>query len=149
MSTDAPARAAANLATTQTIYAAFGRGDIPTILDLLSENIQWEPWADSFAQRADVPWLRSLTGRERVAGFFSIVGSWEISEFTVNDLTASDHQVAAEIVIDAKLPNGGRFHDEEIHLWTFDTAGKITRLRHYCDTAKHIAVAGGKDTTNR
>lgn len=31
-----------NLATVQTIYAAFGRGDVPTILGALSEDIEWE-----------------------------------------------------------------------------------------------------------
>jgi uncharacterized protein len=38
---------------------------------------------------------------------------------------------------------GGHYRDEEIHLWTFDDAGKVVRLRHYVDTAKHIAAFGG------
>jgi len=47
------------------------------------------------------------------------------------------------------LPNGGRFADEEIHLWTFDESGRVVRLRHYLDTAKHIATSRGEDTTSR
>ena len=39
---------------------------------------------------------------------------------------------------------GGRYRDEEIHLWTFDNAGKVVRLRHYTDTAKHIAAFQGQ-----
>jgi ketosteroid isomerase-like protein len=31
--------------------------------------------------------------------------------------------------------------DEEIHLWTFNDAGQVVRLRHYTDTAKHMAAA--------
>jgi ketosteroid isomerase-like protein len=53
------------------------------------------------------------------------------------------NQVVAEIVIEANLPNGGHYRDEELHLWTFDEDGKITRLRHYVDTAKHIAADSG------
>jgi hypothetical protein len=29
---------------------------------------------------------------------------------------ASGNQVAAEVVIDAKVPGGGRYQDEELHL---------------------------------
>ena len=46
------------LTTVQTIYAAFGRGDIPAILDTLDADVQWEPWSDNRAQAADVPWMR-------------------------------------------------------------------------------------------
>ena len=35
------------------------------------------------------------------------------------------------------------FRDEEVHLWTFNDAGKVTRLRHYTDTAKQIAAVSG------
>jgi ketosteroid isomerase-like protein len=45
-------------------------------------------------------------------------------------------------VLEANLPawGGGHYRDEEMHLWTFDDEGKVTRLRHYTDTAKHIAA---------
>jgi ketosteroid isomerase-like protein len=45
-------------------------------------------------------------------------------------------------VIETDVPGGGHYRDEEIHLWTFDDVGKVTGLRHYTDTAKHIAAWG-------
>jgi len=44
--------------------------------------------------------------------------------------------------LEADLPafGGGHYRDEEMHLWTFDDNGKVTRLRHYVDTAKHVAA---------
>jgi ketosteroid isomerase-like protein len=39
------------------------------------------------------------------------------------------------------LPDGRRLRDEEMHLWTVNAAGRVTRFRHYLDTAKHIALA--------
>jgi len=36
-----------------------------------------------------------------------------------------------------------------IHLWTFGDDGRVTRLRHNRDTAKHLAAARGEDTTVR
>jgi ketosteroid isomerase-like protein len=58
----------------------------------------------------------------------------------------SGRQVAAEVRASFALPDGGRFADEEVHLWTFDDAGRVVRFRHYLDTAKHIAAARGEDT---
>jgi hypothetical protein len=34
-----------------------------------------------------------------------------------------------------------------LHLWRFDDDHKIAALRHYVDTAKHIAAWNGEDTT--
>jgi ketosteroid isomerase-like protein len=134
--------------TVQQVYAAFGRGDIPSILELVSDDIQWEHWEDSFAARAGLASLSPRNGREGVAGFFGAIADWDVTEFSVLDLAASEKQVIAEIVIEAKLPNGGRFRDEELHLWGFDSEGKINRMRHYVDTAKHIAAGQGEDTTS-
>jgi hypothetical protein len=46
-------------------------------------------------------------------------------------------------------PSGGRVRDEELHPWRFDDDHKIAALRHYVDTAKHIAAWNGEDTTRR
>jgi ketosteroid isomerase-like protein len=107
----------------------------------------FESWGDSFAQRARVPWFEQLHGRDGVMQFFGLVAQFEVTEFSVLDIMASENQVAAEIVFAATVPGGGRYRDEEMHLWSFDADGKITRLRHYTDTAKHIAAAKGEDTT--
>jgi len=77
-----------------------------------------------------------------VLAFFQVVAEkLEIQEFQVLSIMAGGNQVAAEFVIAAKVNGGkGAYRDEEMHLWTFDDAGKVTRLRHYTDTAKHIAA---------
>jgi ketosteroid isomerase-like protein len=55
---------------------------------------------------------------------------------------SNENQVAVEFIIEADVPaTGGHYRDEEIHLWTFDKEGKVIRLRHYADTAKHINAA--------
>jgi uncharacterized protein len=129
------------LETVSQIYAAFGRGDVPAILGLLHEQVQWETWENNAAQAADVPWLRAGTGREAAAAFFQVIGGFKFNDFKVLGLMASDTQVAAEVFVDAVVPGGGRARDEEVHLWNVDAQGRVTRFRHYCDTAKHIAVA--------
>ncbi len=135
-----------NLKTTRTIYEAFGRGDVPAILAVLADDVGWEDWADNWSQRNGVPSMQPRRGRDAVGGFFELVGTWQITDVQVLSMMEGPNQVAVEFVIEATLPNGGHYRDEEIHLWTFDDAGKVTRLRHYTDTAKHIAAAKGANT---
>lgn len=64
-------------------------------------------------------------------------------------MIGTGRQVVAQVAAGFTLPTGGRFADEELHLWTFDDQGLVARFRHYVDTAKHIAAASGEDTTRR
>src|SRR5262249_8509337 len=108
------------IATISAIYEAFGRGDVTAILDLLSDNVAWEPWADNTAQCAGVPWLVARQGKTGAGEFFRFVGQFQIHEFKVLSLIGSEQQVAAEVVIDATVPGGKRYRDEELHLWNLD-----------------------------
>ncbi len=128
----------------QQIYAAFGQGDIPTILDQIDDNVEWEKWIDNHGQKAGVPWLKEGHGKAGVMAFFQCVGSMmEFKDFQVLSLMEGGNQVAAEILVEVDIPStGGYFKEEEIHLWTFNENGKVTRFRHYADTQKHIKAAG-------
>lgn len=49
------------------IYDAFGRGDIPAILDKIAPGCRWESWENNRAQREGVPTLQPRTGPAGVA----------------------------------------------------------------------------------
>jgi ketosteroid isomerase-like protein len=134
-----------NLATVKAIYEAFGRGDVPAILDVIADDCEWEAWSDNSAVKANVPWLQPRVGKAGVGEFFSVVGQMDIVDFQVLSFMDGGNQVAVEFVLEVKLPSyGGRgYRDEEMHLWTFNDAGKVVRLRHYTDTAKHVAAYRG------
>ena len=146
-SSPAPATTVDNAAVVAGIYDAFGRGDVPAILDRLADDVAWEEWPDNWAQRAGVPHLAPRHGRDDVAGFFGVIAGWTLLDFAVLDVIGTGRQVVAEVRAAFALPGGGRFADEELHLWTFGADGRVERFRHYCDTAKHIAAGAGRDTT--
>jgi ketosteroid isomerase-like protein len=129
------------ISTVQAIYTAFGSGDIPAILERLDDQVQWETWENNSAQASGVPWLRGGVGKSAAVAFFQVVGEFKFQDFQVLGLMASENQVAAEVLVDAVVPGGKRLRDEEVHLWNVNAAGKVTRFRHYTDTAKHIAAA--------
>lgn len=135
-------RAAANLAIVGGIYEAFGRGDIDFILDQIADDCAWESWLDNHGQNAGLPPMKPRHGRAGVAEFFAYVATMQIQDFQVLDMLASDRQVVVEVQILIAMPDGGSVTDEELHLYLLNDEGKITRMRHYVDTAKHIQAYG-------
>ncbi|MBI4942736.1 MAG: nuclear transport factor 2 family protein [Actinobacteria bacterium] len=137
-------------ATVAAIYEAFGRGDVPTILSMLAEDVLWDAdWADNWGQREHVDLLAPRRGHAGVSKFFTVVGGFTVHEFRVLDLLESGSQVVAEVVVDLQAPGGGRYRDEELHRWRFGPDGRVVSMRHYVDTAKHLAAGRGEDTTRR
>jgi uncharacterized protein len=124
-----------NLAAVKAIYEAFNRGDIPYILDRVTDDVEWEKWKDNYAQKAGVPYLRSQTGRQGVSDFFAAVEDLGITNIEILSMMEGAGQVAVEVYLESAKVN-----DEEMHLFTFNDEGKITRFRHYLDTAKQIAA---------
>jgi ketosteroid isomerase-like protein len=133
-----------HLGTMQKVYEAFGRGDVPAILDVVAEDAAWEHWDDNTAQTAGVPWYDARTGPAGAAEFFDSLSMMEIHDFQVQNLMEGGNQITATIKLEFTVKaTGERVKDEEIHLWSFDDAGKISGMRHYADTAKHIKAAKG------
>jgi ketosteroid isomerase-like protein len=135
-------RAGANLAVVGGIYEAFGRGDIEFILGLIADDCTWESWLDNHGQKAGIPPMQPRHGRQGVAEFFAYVATMQITDFQVLDMLASDRQVVVEVQISIAMPDGGSVTDEELHLYSLDDTGKVTRMRHYVDTAKQIEAYG-------
>ncbi|MBV9198035.1 MAG: nuclear transport factor 2 family protein [Solirubrobacterales bacterium] len=135
-------RAAANIAVVGRIYEAFGRGDIDFILGQIADECAWESWLDNHGQKAGLPPMQPRHGRAGVAEFFAYVATMEIQDLQVLDMLASDRQVVVEVQISIAMPDGGSVTDEELHLYSLDDEGRITRMRHYVDTAKQIKAYG-------
>ena len=129
-----------HLETVQAIYEAFGRGDIPAILDRLSDDVDWEH------DRPDhgLPLLKPRRGRASVAGFFEELARVSIERFEPRSFLTSADQVAVVIAIDLLVKaTGRRVRDVEMHLWTFATDGKVARFRHILDTHQYVEAYRG------
>jgi ketosteroid isomerase-like protein len=127
--------------TVQSIYEAFGRGDVPFILEQLADDVVWEQDAPDYG----VPIYEPRTGRATVAGFFEALGGLEIARFEPTNFLAGGNQVAVTIDLAAKVKDTGRSIDVlEVHLWTFDDEGKVTRFFHAVDRHAFV-LAYGRD----
>lgn len=127
-----------NIATIQQLYQAFGRGDVPTILELLRPDVEWEHDAIDHG----IPWLRPGRGRDHVVAFFGELSKLQFHVFAPEFFLKDDSHVAVFVRHDVtNTATGKRFAGVEIHYWTFDGAGRIARLKHFADTAQHKSAA--------
>jgi ketosteroid isomerase-like protein len=119
----------------QQIYQAFGRGDVPAILEHLAENVEWEYGVNS----TDVPWLQPRRGRAQVPEFFQALAAVDIQKFQPKTLVEAGDVVLVLIDLEGTVRSTGRrvVEEDEVHIWYFDSDGKVVRFRHRADTHQH------------
>lgn len=131
-----------NLETFQHLYAAFGRGDIPTILNHLAEDVEWEYAATS----AQVPRLQPHRGPREVRKFFEALGAFEFHTFQPKTLLESGNIVVALIDVELTVKATGVkiAEEDEVHIWHFNSEGQVSKFTHKVDTHQHwLAYKGG------
>jgi len=130
------ARMPNNLTTVQNIYAAFGRGDIPAILEHISDECEWEYGPGT----NDVPWLQPRKGRAGVGEFFQVIGAeLDFKSFSVTTIVGTETCVIALASLECIVKRTGKTLREvdEAHIWHFDAKGRVARFKHAADTYQH------------
>ncbi len=133
-----------NLETVQQIYAAFGRGDIPAILECLDEDVEWE----YAIAPIDVPWIQHRRGRSEVPKFFESLDGMEFHGFTPKHFLENDNLVVVLIDVDLTVKATGRriVEEDEVHIWHFNSQGRVIRFGHKLDTFQHWSACHSEGT---
>lgn len=124
-----------NVEVVHRIYEAFGRGDVPAILEHLSEEVEWDYGSTS----AEIPWLQPLHGRAQVPRFFEALQALEFRRFEPHTFLASGDTVVVLLDLEAVVrATGAEIREEdEAHIWHFRD-GAVVRFRHRADTLQHL-----------
>lgn len=128
-----------NVKTIQTIYGAFGRGDVAAIQALVTDDTHW----DFAVAGSDVPWHVPVKGKAAVPAFFGAFGgNVELSGFEPAKFMAAGDDVLVHVRIAYTVKKTGKkVAMDQIHWWTL-AGGKVARLRHFEDTAQVLAANG-------
>jgi ketosteroid isomerase-like protein len=114
------------------IYAAFGTGDVPTILDMLTDDVDWS----SEAENPVAPWHGRKNGKAEVPSFFSgIAEAIDVTEFTPLTIAANDTDVLVVIRFGATGKASGKSGTQNIHHWWRFRDDKVCYYRGSEDTA--------------
>ena len=117
----------------QSLYAAFGRGDLPAILDFFDPAITWSSNGD----RARIPWGGTRRGHDGAASFFADLGTnLDFEAFEPRQFFPSGDTVIVLGHTRARSKTGakGIFGSEWVHVFTVRD-GKLTGFQEYYDTA--------------
>jgi ketosteroid isomerase-like protein len=127
-----------NAEVVQETYEAVGRGDVPALLDLLTDDVEW-----TFQGPSAIPFAGTRTGREGVAEFFSLVGgNLEFERFEPREFVAQGDTVVV-LGFERSLikPTGRTFGQEWAHVYRLRD-GKVAEFLALEDTAAHVAAFG-------
>ena len=125
-----------NAEVVQQGYEAFGRGDIPAILDLLRDDVEWVQQGPSV-----IPFAGTRHGHEGVAEYFSLLDEHlEFEQFEPREFVAQgDTVVVVGFEHSVSKATGHTIETEWAHVYTLRD-GKIAKARFFEDTGSYAAA---------
>jgi len=117
-------------------YAAFGRGDVPAILELVDKDVDWE-----FVGPKSLPYAGPRHGRAEVGAFFAeipqtdLIKVFEPREF----IEAGEHLTVLGWTEATTVDTRRDFSTAWVHVFTVKN-GQVTRWRGFTDTAARYGV---------
>ncbi|MBI2885234.1 MAG: nuclear transport factor 2 family protein [Candidatus Omnitrophica bacterium] len=125
-----------NVQIVQQIYAAFGRGDIPSVLAALSDDIEWQVTGP-----AEVAYAGARRGRPQVLEFFTALGQTvDVERFEPQQFIAQEDTVVVLGVERLKIKATGRAAENSWVMVFTLREGRVVRFREYDDTASVAAA---------
>jgi uncharacterized protein len=118
--------------TIQNNYAAFGRGDIATILQSMTPTVEWLARYPS-----SVPFAGLHRGHDGIIALFQAIGgALEVLRFEIKTFHVTSNAVIVEGEEEARVRATGKSYvNPWIHLWEFNEAGQVRRVSNYNDSA--------------
>ncbi|TFZ05445.1 hypothetical protein EZ313_01875 [Ramlibacter henchirensis] len=128
--------ASSPLEVVQAVYAAFGSGNIPGILDLLAEDVDW-----TFRGARGLAYTGTFRGRSAVEKWFgSVVQADDIQAFEPREfLAGGEHVTVLGWERTRALPDGKVFETDWVHVFTV-RGGRVARFWGMYDTQAAAAA---------
>lgn len=129
-----------NVALVRSVYAAFGRGDVPAVLAQFDPEIEWNeaenfPYADGNPYRGPQAVLQ---------GVFARLGSeWESFAVEPHELLdAGDRVVTLGVYRGTHKGTGKAVRAQFAHVWTL-RSGTVAAFQQYTDTRQFADAMAG------
>lgn len=119
-----------NTQTVQQIYADFGTGNIPGVLNSLTDDISW-----SDPGYPAIPYAKTRNGKNEVISFFTEMGSTvSFTEFAPQEFYADNNAVVVKGSFAGKATATGKpFKSDWVMIWKFRD-DKVFSYQAFVDT---------------
>lgn len=120
----------------QAAYAAFARGDVPGMLSLMDEGVEWK-----FVGPKGLPYTKSCRGKAEVAQWFAAIPlADDIEVFQPREFHSGPDSVTVIGWERTRAkPSGMVFEADWVHVFTVQN-GKVTRFWGLMDTEANAAA---------
>ncbi len=120
-----------NKESVQTLYDLFGKGNVPAILELVTDDIKWTcPVPASI-----LPYAQVYHGKKGVAEFFRLIyANKDFPGFEVRELIEEGEKVVALGHWDAKSKKTGNSYSGDWAMVFYFRDGKLYEHREYYDS---------------
>ena len=123
---------AQNTKVVQDAFAAFGRGDIQTLLGSVADDVVW---IGVYGTGSHVPTSGERRGKAAVAEFFEqVAANVTFSRFEPKEFIATGDKVVALGDYSATTPAKKSFDSDFAMVFTVRD-GKVTRFQEFCNSA--------------
>ncbi|HVR41033.1 MAG TPA: nuclear transport factor 2 family protein [Thermoanaerobaculia bacterium] len=121
-----------NIEKIQEMYAAFFRGDVASILQNVTDDVEW----GTETVVSEIPWYPIRHGRAAVGDFFATLSNEVTFEkFEPRLYAATGNDVFVQVDYDYRYKKNGKgWPIRAMHQFTFND-GTVSRFRAYEDTA--------------
>lgn len=131
-----------NVDIVRNAYEAFARGDVPAVLALMSETIEWSEAEGHPYRPSGQPWIGPDAILKNL--FVRIGEDW--NSFTIH--RKRTHDAGNIVVVEARYSGvykkNGRLLDAQVcHVWEI-VGGKLSKFQQYVDTAELQKVMGAQ-----
>ena len=132
-----------NVSLLKSLYDAFSRGDMPTVLGAMSPEIKWHEAESNPYRPSGEAWVGPNAVLNNL--FVKLGTDWD--GFAVHPKTF--HGAGDSVIVEARYSGTykatGKSMDTQVcHVWDVKD-GKLTRFQQYVDTAKLHDVIGTSD----
>jgi ketosteroid isomerase-like protein len=128
-----------NADVVKSLYEAFAKGDVPTVLGAMDPAIEWNE-AENFPYADRNPYVGPQAVLEGV--FMRLGGEWDGFSVAVEEvLDAGDTVVALGRYGGAYKKTGTRIHAQFAHVWRL-RGGKVVKFQQYTDTLQATRAIG-------
>jgi len=126
-----------NIVAVQSLYAAYSRGEIATLLNACTPDVEWE----SGGRGGEYPAFGPRKGAEAVQDFFRTVAeSLDFTEFSPREFYADKDTVFVLGRYAVIMKRSGHSTAADwVHIFTF-RGGKVASFREFTDTAAITAA---------
>jgi ketosteroid isomerase-like protein len=129
---------ASSVELVQSLFEAFGRGDVPTILSRLSPDCEWINAGEG------IPAAGSYTGPAGAAEFFRKLGeSEEVTRFEPKEFFTSGDDVVAYGYEECRIRSNGHQVSTNWMMLFRVRAGMVTRFESFYNTAAYALAHRG------